>query len=754
MLPILGPMQMRHLQARPCTGTTKTGKPCNNKIKLDPSSDDAMLRWNSGRCGKCSGNTRETSLAPSLRTASILREGGMGAIPDHTSREEVAEALLLEVHDAAWRKAIERDPGVLRLKQAPALMLDDADLGRVLEFAPADDPSDLSVQTHLRVLQDYDIDIESEDWDERMPTNLKRLIAESSSPEVLVAAAQQSFYSHYSLPTAHQATTYGYSRAAEERLRERMRRADDEGIRRNCQRSVAKRLAALSINEQSGFLQDEADEALQGMARECCDDPAIIKIALSHCANPQRVMADVIQGHHNQGIGMSAGVGRTLLANERCPAAILAAEAWDPDHAAIISAHPSCTDGIRAICTETLENPNGKKTKLSRSTRCQRLRADGTGCSNRFKNGRDLDWCGRCAGQPIEAPGPGMENYLRLGGDRATCEARRLAHHRAGVSGDQDEQIAELDTMRADASDAGFVPIDVLDPEAFLGACERLMPFMSRDDSRPILQTVAFPSLGGKRVAAATDSYRLVLDYESSRHVTGLDDLDRDVTPMLTEDVLLGARNEDLNVRGMHIHPDKCLRYELQDPRSGARRAMQGPPTHQWPQIASIVDQPIFDAENGRLQEAPNTAIMSVSVSDLQQMLTDVAKGERDNRHQGRRSDITFVEVEVPTDGSSPSVVGLYPTADGHKRLDLNTESVMAQSINLPSTGSSNGHTQPDAYRTSFNPKHLRDVVKSASAAKSSHIQVGVNLAAPSTKPGWFMPGDGLAVLQMPIRRS
>lgn len=747
-------MQMRHLQARPCTGTTKTGKSCSNKIKFDPSSDDAMLRWNSGRCGKCSGNTRDNPSAPSLRTASILREGGMSAIPDHTSREEVAEALLLEIHDAAWRKAIERDPGVLRLKQAPALMLDDADLGRVLEFAPADDPSDLATKTHLRVLQDYDIDIAGRDWDERMPTNLKRLIAGSSSPEVLVAAAQQSFYSQYSLPTAHQATTYGYSRAAEERLRERMRRANYGETQGECQRSVAKRLAALSINENLGFLQDEADEALQGMARECCDDPSIIQIALPHCGHPQRVVAEVIQGHHNQGIGMSAAVGRTLLASEHCPTDILAAEAWDPDHAAIVSAHPSCTDGIQAICADTLENPNGKKTKHSRSMRCQRRRTDGTECNNRFKNGRDLDWCGRCAGLPVGASGPGMENYLRLGEDRPTCEARRLAHHRAGISGDQDEQIAELDAMRAEASDEGFMPMDVLDPEALLDACERLMPFMSRDDSRPILQTVAFPSLEGRRVAAATDSYRLVLDYESSRHVTGLDGLDRDATPMLTEEVLLGARNEDLGIKGIHIHPNKCLRYELQDARSGARRVMQEPPTHQWPQIAGIVDQPIFDAKNGRLQEAPNTAILSVSVSDLRQMLTDVTKGERDERHQGRWSDATFIEIEVPTDGSPPSVVGLYPTTDGHERLDLSAEAVTAQSVNLPSDDSSGGGTRPDAYRASFNPKHLRDVVRSASAAESSHIQVGVNLAVPSTKPGWFMPGDGLAVLQMPIRRS
>ena len=748
-------MQMRHLRPRPCTGITKSGKLCSNKIKFDPASDDAMLRWNSGRCGKCTGGTNEGTLAASLRTASILREEGMAAIPEHTDREQVAEALLLEIHDAAWRRAAERDPAVLRLKQAPALMLDDTDLGRVLEFAPADDPSDLAVGTHLRVLQDYDIDAEGHHWAERMPENLKRLIAGSSSPKVLVAAAQQSFYTTYSLPSIHQATTYGYSAAAEERLRRRMQSANYSSTQRECQRLVAQRLATLSADDGLGSVQDDADTALQGMARECCDDPAIAQIALAHCGDPKRVMAEVVQGHLNRRIGMRAPMGRVLLESEHCPMSILAAEAWDPDHAEIVAAHPSCTDDIRSICADTLENPHGRKTKLSRSVQCARLRSDRSACSNRFKNGRDLDWCGRCAGLPAEAYGPGMENYLPLGGDRPTCEARRLAHHRVCFSGDQDEQIAELDAMRNGAPDSDFSPLGISDSEALLGACERLMPFMSRDDNRPVLQTVAFPKLGSQRVAAVTDSYRVILDYDPSRHVVGLDDLDGSVTPMLTEDVLLGARNEDLAIKGMHVHPDKCLRYELEDPDSGARRVMPGPGVGQWPQIDRIVDQPIFDMENGHLREAPDTAILSVATNDLQQMLAAVAKGERSERHKDRWLNVTYLEVEVPSDGSAPSAVGLYPVAEGgFERVEISNEAVSAQHVSLPSPESSRGGERPDTYRATFNPKHIKDIVKVASSAQSSHIQIGVNLRDPSVKPAWFMPGDETAVLQMPIRRS
>ena len=326
------------LEPRLCDGTTAADKPCGNVIAFNASNPAAVRRWKAGRCGRCSGDTRQTPQAKLLADAASLHAtttkncaAGLAVLADLIGLDAAVTAAFCEIEDAAWQEAAWDRPGLLR--RGITARVPDEQTATLLSLAPpGGDPR--CEQWHLRLLSDYRVS-----WTADGP--LHALVSGTEFPSVLAAVLDQH---HFGEPR----------RRIAERAAHLRRSHDATGDRR----------------------AREADEILYAVAHDNCDDPEVVAAALSGVSDPVAAAEAVLDGCRDPRGGVQRGLGvpvAHLLLNlgDACPPAVIAAAVWHPVTAAAAAAHPLATSDDKTAAQRTAAGL-GRRSQRTHPRQCGR----------------------------------------------------------------------------------------------------------------------------------------------------------------------------------------------------------------------------------------------------------------------------------------------------------------------------------------------------------------------------------------------
>lgn len=446
-------------QSKRCSGTTKAGFACGNKIVFNPKN---MGPWRAGHCGRCRGVP-----TPAMATAAKLNEAydrsGAAAIEaavlsGEVTREEGLAIAINGMKDAGMADMQHRHPGMAADWQNPGLSGSTAplrareqDLEAVLRLAPPGDSTAAGVNAHCQMFHLFGVQSDTCQFGYDISPSLAAIVSNTTSADVLNAARQAGGWNEDLRTTIIQ--RLGHIAASEDSIEASMAVAGLREYVRSMGSAAEAAMAALPADLRAEAAAD-ALRLLRGRASKWSDKPEQLHISLA-----------------------------TLFADYNEQA---------------------------AECVKWSTVATGQPCSSSAPRRCQRYTGTGDRCRNKFVNGQDANWCGRCAGQPQTWHKPpkalGLPaDYLPLGGspELGHAEAVRCYATRRMIANQRADPSANV--RDPEPSEARYEPED---PSEFTRLCGALAPFASDDESRPALSLISRQSINGHEVFIATDSYR------------------------------------------------------------------------------------------------------------------------------------------------------------------------------------------------------------------------------------------------------
>ena len=644
------------LEPRLCDGTTAAGKPCGNVIAFDASDPDAVRRWKAGRCGRCSGDTRQTPQAKLLADAASLhiattndRASGLVMLADLIGLDAAVTAAFCEIEDAAWQEATSGQPGLLR--RGITARVSDEQTATLLSLAPpGGDPR--CEQWHLRLLGDYRVS-----WTAGGP--LHALVSGTEFPSVLAAVLDQH---HFGEPRRRIA-----ERAAH------LRRVHD---------AVGDRRAR------------EADEILHALAHDNCDDPEVVAAALSGASDPAAAAEAVLDGCRDPRGGVQRGLGvpvAQMLLNlgDVCPPAVVAAAVWHPVTAAAAAAHPLATSDDKTAAQRTAAGL-GRRSQRTHPRQCGRRTKDGFRCTVKAKRLVDGDWCGRCAGIPdthhtLWSPAHLSDDYVPLAADAALHEGMRLPYAKAqaaAAGAPHSGWRRRLDELRSDLH-SGVVR-DIADSETFAAALRTVAGFSSSSGA----VGAAVVDIDGSAALTATNGHSLALCFGST---VSPGDTPTVISPELCAEII----SAETHVKGLHTGSDGRSLCELEPgPAAGpatldadtmsALHSGRRPHSDRFNYIAGIVAEvketmPV-DPTSGAVT-AGNGAAVSFDTATMAEMIKTVEAANPNHVWQA-----PLIEFSVSHDGTA-AIRALADTGNAYEQTAVHSATIVASPAADPAQG-------------------------------------------------------------------
>ena len=352
------------------------------------------------------------------------------------------------------------------------------------------------------------------------------------------------------------------------------------------------------------------------------------------------------------------------------------------------------------------------------------------------------------------------DGYIPLDRSRWEAEGRRWARLREAMDSDARETQEQLrDRLRslrgAAADDPLRATLDVADPSRMAEACATVALFASGDRARPALACVGLPAVGGRRVAAATDSYIAAVDFGAGAALADEQASAAAPVPIVHPSMLALAEGDGSALTGIHVDGDRML-YETSE--GGERALNRDHRAYAFPDISMLLDPardagPLpIDLSTGRLEgEFASGGHVEVGVEDLERLVARVDAEER-ARHKalgpGKRTTRTAGVIFNLSAYGPPSIEGVCSRHDGCGQLHFMSDPVPlgAYRTRVPAGSASS---------TCISTRHIAKIIRAAKRRGAHSLKFGVRHRARGSEfrsPVWCEVAEGLGVCAMPVR--
>ena len=442
--------------------------------------------------------------------------------------------------------------------------------------------------------------------------------------------------------------------------------------------AAAERLGQLSVHaDQNGL--SRIQDILEQIASHNTDDEAILACVLAQTQD----RAAIVETVSRRCWGDEEPALAPLLAEPSCTPELLAAAAWNPELAEIVAQHPNATDHIRQMSAAVVENLK-KPVKYDPAVQCGRYthsKSYWARCRNMFKNGIDVDWCGRCGGAPASVQSgwePENHNltasYIAVADDRIEAlrqavlnatyqEATQMGSAAGSVSAYHNRTPTQIFSDRVDEIEASphhYVNLDFMQ-DSFTASLRLGGYWMPSEEERakwPDLDAVALMKLGDSNAVVAGDTHHMLINWPAD-----LQEVDLPMTvcvpgPLVREQQTTGAACE-----GIYIDEHERVLCNFRSTWEPTTERLDKVATDNMDWRASAypdVDMMLGTVSHGSIGVDHSTGEIRSPVNGVVGEIVDPIPEAwnqefRALRWQHPKEDIKFlVEYCVPADGSTP----------------------------------------------------------------------------------------------------